>query len=214
MLGQGDAPTAMGTTTPPTAPTTLPSYRLTALPPYRPPAYIAPMLALLKLIQSIIKTLHSEGTPGQVAAGMALGAALGLTPLLNVHNLLVFSLIVILNVSFGGGMLGWALFVPLGFMLDPVFHAIGLGLLQAASLRGLWTSMYNTPLVPYTNFNNTIVLGSVVGWLALAVPIFFASRWAVARYRATLGARVQQSKFYKAITASKAYNFYRLFRPE
>ena len=74
--------------------------------------------------------------------------------------------------------------------------------------------MYNTPLVPYTNFNNTIVLGSVVGWLALAVPIFFAARWAVARYRATIGERVQQSKFYKAITASKAYNIYRLFRPE
>jgi len=172
------------------------------------------MLALLKLIQSIIKTLHSEGTPGQVAAGMALGAALGLTPLLNVHNLVVFSLIVILNVSFGGGMLGWALFVPMGFILDPAFHAIGLGLLQAPSLRGLWTSMYNTPLIPFTNFNNSIVLGSVVGWLALAVPIFFASRWAVARYRATIGARVQQSKFYKAITASKAYNVYRLFRPE
>ena len=74
--------------------------------------------------------------------------------------------------------------------------------------------MYNTPLVPYTDFNNTIVLGSVVGWLALAVPIFFASRWAVARYRATIGARVQQSKFYQAIMASKAYNIYRLFRPE
>src|SRR5262245_40025230 len=172
------------------------------------------MLALLKLIQSIIKTLHSEGTPGQVAAGMALGAALGLTPLMNVHNLLVFSLIVILNVSFGGGMLGWALFVPLGFILDPVFHAIGLQLLEASSLRELWTSMYNTPLVPYTNFNNTVVLGSVVAWLVLAVPIFFALRWAVARYRATIGERVQQSKFYKAITASKAYNIYRLFRPE
>jgi len=172
------------------------------------------MLTLLKLIQSIIKTLHSEGTPGQVAAGMALGAALGLTPLMNVHNLVVFSLLVLLNVSFGGGMLGWALFVPLGFMLDPVFHAIGLGLLEAPSLRSLWTSMYNAPLLPYTNFNNTIVLGSVVGWLALAVPIFFAARWAVARYRATIGRRVQQSKFYKAITATKAYNIYRLFRPE
>ena len=172
------------------------------------------MLALLKLIQSIIKTLHSDGTPGQVAAGMALGAALGLTPLMNVHNLLVFSLLVILNVSFGGGMLGWVLFVPLGFLLDPVFHAIGLHLLEAPSLRALWTSMYNTPLVPYSNFNNTIVLGSVVGWLGLALPIFFASRWAVARYRATIGERVQRSKFYKAITASKAYNFYRLFRPE
>ena len=36
--------------------------------------------------------------------------------------------------------------------------------------------MVNTPLVPYTNFNNTVVLGSFVGWLGLAVPIFFAAR--------------------------------------
>src|SRR5919106_2551211 len=170
------------------------------------------MLALLKLIQSLIKTLHSDGTPGQVAAGMALGAALGLTPLMNVHNLIVFSLILLLNVSFGGGMLGWALFVPVGFLLDPLFHAIGLQLLEAPSLRQLWTGWYKTPLIPYTNFNNTVVLGSVVGWLAMAVSIFFAARWGVARYRATLGARVQQSKLYKALTASKVYNIYRLFR--
>lgn len=171
------------------------------------------MFTLLKLIQSIIKTLHSDGTPGQVAAGIALGAALGLTPLMNVHNLIVFSLIVLLNVSFGGGMLGWALFVPFGFLLDPVFDRIGASLLQALSLRPLWTSWYNTPLVPYTNFNNTVVLGSVAGWLVLAIPIFFAARWAVGRYRATVGERVRQSKFYRAVTASQAYNWYKLFRP-
>ena len=172
------------------------------------------MFALLKLIQSLIKTLHSDGTPGQVAAGMALGAALGLTPLMNAHNLVVFSLILLLNVSFGGAMLGWAIFVPLGFILDPIFDGIGLRLLEAGALRDFWTGWYNMPLLPYTNFNNTVVLGSVVGWLALAVPIFFAARWGVARYRATLGARVQQSKLYKAITASKAYNVYRIFRPD
>src|SRR5215212_11673313 len=104
------------------------------------------MLTLLKLIQSIIKTLHSEGTPGQVAAGIAIGSVLGLTPLMNVHNLIIFSLVVLLNVSFGGAMLGWALFVPLGFLLDPIFHRIGQGLLMAPSLRGLWTTWYNTPL--------------------------------------------------------------------
>jgi uncharacterized protein (TIGR03546 family) len=171
------------------------------------------MFTLLKLIQSIIKTLHSEGTPGQVAAGIALGSALGLTPLVNVHNLIIFSLIVLLNVSFGGGMLGWALFVPLGFLLDPVFDRIGSSLLLAPSLRPLWTSWYNTPLVPYTNFNNSVVLGSVVGWLVLALPIFVGAKYGVARYRATIGARVQQSKFYKAVTASQVYNWYKLFRP-
>lgn len=171
------------------------------------------MLGLIKLIQSIIKTLHSAGTPGQVAAGMSLGSALGLTPLVNVHNLVIFSLLVLLNVSFGGGMLGWMLFVPIGFLLDPMFHAIGLSLLENPSLRPLWTSWTNTPLLPYTNFNNTVVLGSFVSWVALAVPIFFAARYGVARYRATIGERVRQSRFYKAVTASQVYNIYRIFRP-
>jgi uncharacterized protein (TIGR03546 family) len=180
--------------------------RLWTLDPYR-------MLALLKLIQSIIKTLHSAGTPGQVAAGMALGAALGLTPLMSLHNLLVFSLLVLLNVSFGGGMLGWMLFVPVGFLLDPVFDRVGLSLLTAPSLRPLWTDWTNSPILPFTDFNNTIVLGSFVSWLGLVIPIFFAARYLVAKYRATVGERVRQSRFYKAITASQVYNVYKMFRP-
>jgi uncharacterized protein (TIGR03546 family) len=171
------------------------------------------MLALLKLIQSIIKTLHSAGTPGQVAAGIALGSALGLTPLMNLHNLVILSLLVLLNVSFGGGMLGWALFVPLGFLLDPVFDAVGLRLLTAPGLRPLWTEWTNTPVLPFTNFNNTVVLGSVVSWMVLAVPIFVGARYGVTRYRATVGERVRQSRFYKAVTASQLYNVYKMFRP-
>jgi uncharacterized protein (TIGR03546 family) len=171
------------------------------------------MLALIKLIQSIIKTLHSAGTPGQVAAGMALGSVLGLTPLMNVHNLIIFSLLVLLNVSFGGGMLGWMLFVPVGFLLDPLFDHIGLSLLTAPSLRPLWTDLTNTPVLPYTNFNNSVVLGSFVGWVVLAIPIFFAARYGVARYRATVGERVRRSRFYRAVTASQAYNLYKMFRP-
>ena len=57
-------------------------------------------MLLLKLIQSLIRTLHSEGTPGQLAAGLALGAILGLTPLWNLHNAVVLALIIVLNVSF------------------------------------------------------------------------------------------------------------------
>ena len=157
--------------------------------------------------------LHSEGTPGQLAAGIVLGAFLGLTPLFNLHNAVVFALLVLLNVSFAGGLLGWALFVPVGFLLDPLFDWIGHSLLLAPALRGLWTSMYNMPIVPLTNFNNTVVLGSLVFAVLSAVPLFFLLRWAVARYRVTVGERVRQSRFYKAVTASKVYNVYKLFRP-
>src|SRR5688572_28588509 len=173
------------------------------------------MLTLLKLLQSLIKTLHSEGTPGQVAAGMALGSVLGLTPLMNVHNLLIAALILVLYVSVGGALLGWALFLPLGFALDPVFDRIGRRLLlETPALEPMWTAWFNTPVLPYTNFNNTIVLGSFAAWLALALPIFIAARYGVARYRATLGERVRRSRFYQAVTASKAYNVYTWFRPD
>src|SRR5512145_2419817 len=104
------------------------------------------MLTLLKLLQSLVKTLHSEGTPGQVAAGMALGAVLGLTPLMNVHNLLILAIILVLNVSFGGAMLGWALFLPIGFLLEPVFDDIGRRLLlETRALTPTWTAAFNTP---------------------------------------------------------------------
>jgi uncharacterized protein (TIGR03546 family) len=170
------------------------------------------MLALLKLLQSLVKALHSEGTPGQVAAGLALGASLGLTPLVNVHNAVIGALVLVLNVSVPGALLGWALFAPAGFLLDPLFDRIGRHLLlDTPALTPMWAGWYNTPLVPYTGFNNSVVLGSVVFWAATAIPIFFAGRAAVARYRATLGERVRRSPLYTALTASKAYNAYRWF---
>ena len=172
------------------------------------------MLALLKLLQSLLKTLHSDGTPNQIAIGFALGAALGLTPIVNAHNLVVLLLLCVLNVSFGAGMLAWALCVPLGFLLDPLFDRVGHWLLLGTpALRATWTAWDNTPVLALTNFNNTVVLGSVVVWLGLFVPIVLLVRVAVLRYRATFGERVRQSHFYKALSASQAYNVYRWFRP-
>jgi len=172
------------------------------------------MLVILKLLRSLVKTLHSDGTPGQIAAGIALGAALGLTPIANLHNVVIVLLLAVLNVSFASGLLGWAAFVPIGFMFDPVFDRVGRWLLvDLAQLRPMWTAMDNVPGLALTNFNNTVVLGSVVVWLVLFVPLYFAARVGVVKYRVTIGQKVMQSRFYKALEASKLYNVYLWFRP-
>lgn len=172
------------------------------------------MLALLKLVRSLITTLHSDGSPTQLALGVALGAALGLTPVMNAHNLVVLLLLAVLNVSFAAGLLAWAVFVPLGFALDPLFDRLGRWLLlDMEGLRPLWAALDNTPGLALTNFNNTIVLGSVAGWLLLFAPIFFGARYGVIRYRATIGPRVANSRFYKTLRASQLYNVYTWFRP-
>lgn len=172
-------------------------------------------MLVLKLLQSLVKALHSEGTPGQVAAGLALGSILGLTPLVSLHNLLVAALILVLNVSVPGAMLGWAIAIPLGFALDPAFDAIGRRLLlDTPALTPLWTALANVPVVPLTNFNNSVVLGSLISALVLFTPVYLGARWGVRRYRETLGERVKQSGLYRALTASKLYGIYRLFRPD
>ena len=172
------------------------------------------MLAILKLLQSLVRTLHSEGTPTQIALGFALGAALGLTPIMSLHNLVVLALLAVLNVSFGAGMLGWVMLVPVGFMLDPLFDRIGQQLLlHTPALQPFWTRLDNTPVLALAGFDNTVVLGSVVGWLALTIPLFLLARAAVLAYRATLGERVRRSRIYTAVSASRVYNVYRWFRP-
>ena len=172
------------------------------------------MLTFLKLLRSLVKTLHSDGSPGQIAFGIALGAALGLTPIANAHNAVIFLLLAVLNVSFAAGLFAWAAFVPIGFMLDPLFHRIGRWLLvDAETLRPLWTTWDNVPGLALTNFNNTVVLGSLVAWLALFIPLYFASRYGVLRYRASIGERVKNSRYYRLLEASQIYNVYRWFRP-
>jgi uncharacterized protein (TIGR03546 family) len=172
------------------------------------------MLVILRLFRSLVKTLHSDGSPGQIAAGIALGAALGLTPIANLHNVAVVLLLAMLNVSFASGLLAWAMFVPVGFMFDPVFDRIGHWLLvDATSLRPLWTAMDNVPGLALANFNNTVVLGSVLVWLVLFAPLFFASRAGIVKYRATIGQNLMQSRFYRTLQVSRLYNVYLWFRP-
>ena len=172
------------------------------------------MYWIIKLLQSLAKALNSEGTPGQVAAGIAIGACLGLTPLFNLHNLVVVAAILFFRVSVPGAMLGWMIFTPVGFLLDPAFDLVGRALLlDAEGLRDVWATAYNTPVVALANPTNTIVVGSLVSWAVLVVPIYFAARFGVARYRATIYERYKDTRFFRAVRASKVYNAYRIFRP-
>lgn len=172
------------------------------------------MYWLVKLVQSLVKALNSEGTPGQVAAGIAAGACLGLTPLISLHNLLVVGAILFFRISVPGATLGWMVFTPVGFALDPLFHTMGTSLLaDASALRGLWIRLYNAPVVALGNPTNTIVVGSVVFWALTAIPNFFLMRWAIGRYRATIYERYKDARIFRAVKASKLYGIYRLFRP-
>jgi uncharacterized protein (TIGR03546 family) len=150
-------------------------------------------------IQSLAAALQGDETPDHLAAGFALGAAMGLVPKGNLFGLIFFLLFFFFRVDKGLALLTAFIFTPVGFILDPVAHAVGLALLTAEPLKPVWTLLYNLPVVPFTRFNNTVVLGNLVIGLALFWPLFALFRKAVFAYRATWKERLDRTPAMKAI---------------
>jgi len=94
------------------------------------------------------------------------------------------------------------------FILDPAFDAIGFWVLNLPSLQSLFTSLFNMPIVPFTRFNNTIVMGSGVLAILLSPFVYIGSLYIVKQYRVQVVARYQQTKFWKAVKATSLYQWY------
>lgn len=166
------------------------------------------MTLILKQFFAFLKMLNSETGHNQIAAGIAAGFILGMTPMLSLQSFLVFLCIFFFRVQSGAAFLSAFFFAFAGWLLDPVFHMIGTHVLEMPSLHGLFTTMYNVPLLPLTRFNNSIVMGSGVLTVLLSPIVFLISRALILKYRVTVVARFKQTKLWKGIQATNLYKWY------
>lgn len=170
------------------------------------------MLLIFKFLASILKVLNSEEAPQQLAAGFAFGAWIGLMPIGLVATLFgLFAFLI--NVNLGILTVALGVFKLIAFLIDPVANHIGFALLtKIPSLHPFWTELYNLPIVPYTRFNNTIMLGSFVIGFFLLVPNYFLGRWLVALYRSRVRDRMDKWKITQFVKASSFYKYYVTFQ--
>ena len=163
----------------------------------------------LKLLNRLVKILNGEIAPRQVAAGVAFGMIVGLTPTFSLHNLLVILLICIIRVNVSAFIFSSIIFGLLSFLVDPAAHLLGyLLLVKMEFLKPLWTMLYNMPLVPLTNFNNTLLLGSLIIALALFYPNLRFSEKGLVAYRATLKPKLEKTRVFKVLKASWIFKWY------
>lgn len=157
---------------------------------------------------SFFRALNEKASPRALAGGFALGTIIGLTPMGSLHNAVIVILIFLLPVNKSASLVSLALFSLVAYLLDPLFNRVGEFLLTVSPLQGLWTALYNTPVVPWTRFNNTLVLGSLVVALILFFPIFSVAAWGVTKYRERVVAVASKWKIIHLIKVSKFYMLY------
>jgi uncharacterized protein (TIGR03546 family) len=167
------------------------------------------IMFFLKLMSKFLKILRSDASPGQIGWGFALGSIMGLTPFWSFHNLILILLIALLRVNVTSVLLSLALFSFIGWILDPVFHTIGFTFLTGFSfLKPLWTGLYNTSITPFTRFNNTVVMGSLISSLVLLFPNYKLFRWMVQKYRSSWNLIIQKWKIVQVFKGSKLIRTY------
>ena len=98
-----------------------------------------------------------------------------------------------------------AMFLLLGLLrlvvpfADPALDALGYAVLGLPALRTAFTTLQNLPVVPWTRFNDTVVMGGFVAGIVLWVPVFLLFVFLVNLYRRRIRERIARSRIARAI---------------
>ncbi len=167
---------------------------------------------MIQLLARMLKVLNSEAKPLQIAGAVSLAMVAGLTPLMSLHNLLVFLLVLTLRVNLSAFLLALAFFSALGPLLDPIFHHTGLALLGLPSLAPLWTVLSNTTLGRIERIYNSVSLGSLTLALLFFYPVLRLTTTAVMRYRERLLVWIRKTRVMQLFKMSRLYRAYEALR--
>lgn len=163
---------------------------------------------MIRMLAKLLKVLNSENDPAQISLAFAFSMISGFLPFFTPVNLVVLFIVFILRVNLSAYFLGMAFFAGISYILDPVFHPIGLAALSAKPLQDLWTGMYNSTLWRIQKFNNTTIMGGFLFSLLFFIPLLLLSNALILRYRQHVLAWVRKTKIMQAITASNFYHIY------
>ena len=167
----------------------------------------------LEILAKLVKILRSAASPNQIAAGFIIGMIIGLTPLWTLHNLILFVLLIILNVNIATALFSLLIFSGIAYLMDPLFHHFGYFILVDLSfLKGLWTTLYNVPVIALSKYNNTVVMGSLATSLLLCLPVFLLVKKGIIYYRENIDTKMQKWKIVQMVKGSKLYSIYQKIR--
>jgi len=166
------------------------------------------MTLILKQIFALLKVLNSDTGEKQIAAGVACGLIIGFSPILSLQTLLVFVLLFFFRIQIGAAFASAFFFAFCAYLFDPLCHALGSYVLEMESLKGFFTTLYNMPIVPFTRFYNSVVMGSGIIAFLMAPFIYLISLVLIKKYRVTVVARIKETKFFKALKTTSLFKWY------
>ncbi len=126
----------------------------------------------IKLLSNVKQAIAGRNHPYQLAWAVAFGLVLGLVPHGNLIALVWLIVVLAANVNHSMAAVTAILTSFAGSRMDPYSHQVGEYLLGKPKFYDALLSAWQWPLVPWTDLNNTIVLGSFTIAIVAMFPVF------------------------------------------
>jgi len=162
---------------------------------------------MINAFVKLISALNGNQKKSQIAAGIAWGVLLGLVPLNNPFGIVLLIISFFFSHNHGAKIFGLAVVKILSFLILPQLDVFGYWILTLDSLKNLFTTMYNMPFVPFTKFNNTLVMGGLAAGIILWLPVFILFMILIPLYRNKLGPKIKESKIAKKLLSLPVFSF-------
>lgn len=117
---------------------------------------------MLELMAKFLKVLNSDDNPWSIAVAIGLGMIVGLTPFWTLHNLLILVIAFLFRTHLASFWLSVIVFGMLAIGFAPLMSDLGNQLLGDPDLQSMWTAMYQQDFWRMTQFNNSLLLGSLL----------------------------------------------------
>jgi uncharacterized protein (TIGR03546 family) len=164
------------------------------------------MFLILRPLRLLLQAFVMESTPRQMSLGLAFGVLVGLVPKGNLLAIVLGTLLASTRVNLAIATLAIVLCSFAALACDSLFDQIGGYILAHASLQSMWTELANMPFMPWTNFNNTIVMGSFATGLVLLWPVHRLSRPFFEKYAEKIAERARRWRWAKLILGAEWAN--------
>jgi uncharacterized protein (TIGR03545 family)/uncharacterized protein (TIGR03546 family) len=143
-------------------------------------------------LRKLFKALNSSGKSWQISAAIVLAMFAGFLPASSLLAFFILFIALILNVNFGLFLLFSVVFGGIGYLFDPLFESLGYSVLTNESLKGFFTTLYNSVFWRWSAFNYTLITGSLIVSAVLALPMLFVLNRVVSLYRVQLGQKLNE----------------------
>ncbi|NLM01368.1 MAG: TIGR03546 family protein [Treponema sp.] len=154
---------------------------------------------MLSFIIKLFKSLNNNSHPGEIAHAVSCALLLGFLPKNNLLWAIIFvfcSFLRINKAAYGIMIIFFSILTPL---FDNFFDYFGYKILTFVPLENFFAKILDIPFVAFTNFNNSVVMGSLIFGIILYFPMYILTRLFINFWRKNIASKLLNLKFYKAL---------------